>query len=99
MHADREAYASSWRSVLGSLQHASLDIESRQQEGTMELSAEEVAVASDVEKFDPTWDAQTVQAAFDESVALYGRVPDWADAIDKKVITVFTLATGIAGVS
>jgi hypothetical protein len=53
----------------------------------------------EITKFDPAWDEKTVQAAFDESAALYGRLPEWADAIDKKVITVFTLATGIGGVA
>jgi hypothetical protein len=51
---------------------------------------------SEIGEFDPTWDSQTIQAAFDESTKLQPIYPEWSDAIDRKTITIFTLATAIA---
>ena len=54
---------------------------------------------AEVVAFDASWDENTVQAAFDESVKLEAISYEWADAIDRKAITIFTLATAIASVA
>jgi hypothetical protein len=47
--------------------------------------------------FDASWDKETIKAAFHECVAQQALYAEWTDAIDKKTITIFTLATAIAG--
>lgn len=49
--------------------------------------------------FDSSADTQTIQQAFQESTASAIRSYEWADAIDRKVVAVFTLATAIAGIA
>ena len=53
---------------------------------------------AEIPEFDPSADWRTLQTAFDESLAANEISYGWADAIDGKIVAVFTLATAIAGV-
>lgn len=52
-----------------------------------------------VPAFDPSWDSETIHAAFDESAKACALSYEWAESIDRKTITVFTVVTAIAGIA